>query len=201
MDRIEGLRAGLAEDADQADHPVDALERPGSHVLFDSADFPGTIPDFLALDRELVDERRGGPARQAPDPHQGLVPAVPGCRVGLARELDRRDGAARAQRPGEEADAAVNFYRGLVGLPNLTNDAGGNVDAMRAATGGSMNPGRKATRYLLTGLILCGDCGAALLSRPRNTISNSYARAHSGVVASWSYRETSRCRAANAETI
>lgn len=27
---------------------------------------------------------------------------------------------------------------------------------------------RKATRYLLTGLIHCGDCGAALFSRPRN---------------------------------
>ena len=27
---------------------------------------------------------------------------------------------------------------------------------------------RKASRYLLTGLIHCGDCGAALFSRPRN---------------------------------
>jgi NitT/TauT family transport system substrate-binding protein len=34
-----------------------ALERAGSHVLFDSADFPGTIPDFLAVDRALVEER------------------------------------------------------------------------------------------------------------------------------------------------
>jgi len=34
-----------------------ALERDGSHVLFDSSDYPGTIPDFLALDRALVEER------------------------------------------------------------------------------------------------------------------------------------------------
>ena len=34
-----------------------ALERPGSHVLFDSSDFPGTIPDHLVVTPELVDER------------------------------------------------------------------------------------------------------------------------------------------------
>jgi NitT/TauT family transport system substrate-binding protein len=36
---------------------VQALEREGSHVLFDSSDYPGTIPDFLALDRSVVEER------------------------------------------------------------------------------------------------------------------------------------------------
>ena len=36
---------------------LQALEREGSKVLFDSADFPGTIPDFLVLDGQLVDER------------------------------------------------------------------------------------------------------------------------------------------------
>jgi NitT/TauT family transport system substrate-binding protein len=36
---------------------VQALARPGSKVLFDSADFPGTIPDFLVLDRAVVEER------------------------------------------------------------------------------------------------------------------------------------------------
>jgi NitT/TauT family transport system substrate-binding protein len=36
---------------------VQALEREGSHVLFDSSDHPGTIPDFLVLDRALVEER------------------------------------------------------------------------------------------------------------------------------------------------
>lgn len=36
---------------------VQALERPGSKVLFDSSDFPGTIPDFLAMDSALVEER------------------------------------------------------------------------------------------------------------------------------------------------
>jgi NitT/TauT family transport system substrate-binding protein len=46
---------------------VQALERPGSHVLFDSTDFPGTIPDFLALDPALVEER--------PDDVQKIVDA------------------------------------------------------------------------------------------------------------------------------
>jgi NitT/TauT family transport system substrate-binding protein len=34
-----------------------ALERPGSHVLFDSSDFPGTIPDHLVVSPELVEDR------------------------------------------------------------------------------------------------------------------------------------------------
>jgi NitT/TauT family transport system substrate-binding protein len=46
---------------------VQALERPGSHVLFDSSDFPGTIPDHLVVSGELVDER--------PDDVQLLVDA------------------------------------------------------------------------------------------------------------------------------
>jgi NitT/TauT family transport system substrate-binding protein len=36
---------------------LQALERPGSKVLFDSADFPGTIPDFLVVNGDLVDQR------------------------------------------------------------------------------------------------------------------------------------------------
>jgi NitT/TauT family transport system substrate-binding protein len=44
---------------------LQALERPGSKVLFDSSDFPGTIPDFLVASGELVDER--------PDDVQALV--------------------------------------------------------------------------------------------------------------------------------
>lgn len=36
-----------------------ALERPGSHELFSSADFPGTIPDHIVVSRELVDENPG----------------------------------------------------------------------------------------------------------------------------------------------
>jgi NitT/TauT family transport system substrate-binding protein len=34
-----------------------ALERPGSHVLFDSSDFPGTIPDHLVVSPELIEDR------------------------------------------------------------------------------------------------------------------------------------------------
>jgi NitT/TauT family transport system substrate-binding protein len=44
-----------------------ALEREGSHVLFDSTDYPGTIPDFLVLDRQIVEDR--------PDDVQKLVDA------------------------------------------------------------------------------------------------------------------------------
>jgi NitT/TauT family transport system substrate-binding protein len=44
-----------------------ALEREGSHVLFDSSDYPGTIPDFLVLDRQIVEDR--------PDDVQKLVDA------------------------------------------------------------------------------------------------------------------------------
>ena len=34
-----------------------ALERPGSKVLFSSADFPGTIPDHFVASAEVVDDR------------------------------------------------------------------------------------------------------------------------------------------------
>ena len=34
-----------------------ALKRPGSHELFTSADFPGTIPDHIVVSRELVDKK------------------------------------------------------------------------------------------------------------------------------------------------
>jgi NitT/TauT family transport system substrate-binding protein len=46
---------------------LQALERPGSHVVFDSADFPGTIPDHIVLSKEFVEER--------PDDVQKLVEA------------------------------------------------------------------------------------------------------------------------------
>jgi len=34
-----------------------ALKRPGSHELFSSKDFPGTIPDHIVVSRKLVDEK------------------------------------------------------------------------------------------------------------------------------------------------
>jgi NitT/TauT family transport system substrate-binding protein len=46
---------------------LQALEREGSKVLFDSADFQGTIPNFLVLDAEVVEER--------PDDVQKLIDA------------------------------------------------------------------------------------------------------------------------------
>lgn len=46
---------------------LQALEREGSHVLFDSSDFPGTIPDLLVVSPELIEER--------PDDVQKLVDA------------------------------------------------------------------------------------------------------------------------------
>ncbi|MCU1371187.1 MAG: Aliphatic sulfonates transporter substrate-binding protein [Ilumatobacteraceae bacterium] len=36
---------------------VQALERKGSHVLFDSSDFPGVIPDHLVAETSLVEDR------------------------------------------------------------------------------------------------------------------------------------------------
>jgi NitT/TauT family transport system substrate-binding protein len=36
-----------------------ALERPGSRVLFSSADFPGTISDHIVVTPELIEERPG----------------------------------------------------------------------------------------------------------------------------------------------
>jgi NitT/TauT family transport system substrate-binding protein len=36
---------------------VEALKRPGSHVLFDSSDFPGTIPDHLVVSPEMIEDR------------------------------------------------------------------------------------------------------------------------------------------------
>ena len=37
---------------------AEALKRPGSRVLFDSADFPGTIPDFVVFEKDVVAKRR-----------------------------------------------------------------------------------------------------------------------------------------------
>jgi NitT/TauT family transport system substrate-binding protein len=36
---------------------LDALKRPGSHVLFDSSDFPGTIPDHLVVSPDMIEDR------------------------------------------------------------------------------------------------------------------------------------------------
>jgi NitT/TauT family transport system substrate-binding protein len=36
---------------------LQALERPGSHVVFDSADFPGLIPDHIVVSKQLVKQR------------------------------------------------------------------------------------------------------------------------------------------------
>ena len=38
---------------------LQALERPGSHVVFSSADFPGTIPDHIVVSPDLIAERPG----------------------------------------------------------------------------------------------------------------------------------------------
>jgi len=38
---------------------LQALEREGSHVVFDSADYPGTIPDHIVVSPELIADRPG----------------------------------------------------------------------------------------------------------------------------------------------
>lgn len=65
--QIENLETGAASAAFAsgqldavavfAPFTTQALEREGSHTLFDSSDFPGSIPDHLVVSRELIDER------------------------------------------------------------------------------------------------------------------------------------------------
>ena len=48
---------------------LQALERPGSHVVFSSKDFPGTIPDHIVV----ASDAREGPPRRRPEAGRRLV--------------------------------------------------------------------------------------------------------------------------------
>jgi NitT/TauT family transport system substrate-binding protein len=81
---------------------LEALKRPGSKVLFDSADYPGTIPDFLVLDRKIVEER--------PDDVQKLVDAWYATLTWIAANPE----AANAIM-AEQAGVSVEDYAGFAG--------------------------------------------------------------------------------------
>jgi NitT/TauT family transport system substrate-binding protein len=106
---------------------LDALERPGSHVLFDSADFPGTIPDFLALDRELVDER--------PEDVQLLVDAWYATLDYIAANPDEAN-AIMAEQAGVSVEEYAGFAEGTrlftaeEAVASMTGDAETDLPAM-----------------------------------------------------------------------
>ena len=82
---------------------LQALERAGSKVLFDSADFPGTIPDFLAVDRQLVEER--------PEDVQLLVDAWYATLDYIEENPDEAT-EIMAERPGCRAEEYAAFAGG-----------------------------------------------------------------------------------------
>jgi NitT/TauT family transport system substrate-binding protein len=82
---------------------LQALERPGSKVLFDSADFPGTIPDFLVLDRAVVEER--------PDDVQSIVDAWYLTLDWISENQDEAD-AIMAEQAGVSAEEYASFADG-----------------------------------------------------------------------------------------
>jgi NitT/TauT family transport system substrate-binding protein len=79
-----------------------ALEREGSKVLFDSSDFPGTIPDFLVLDRAVVEER--------PEDVQKLVDAWYATLEWIAENPDEANEIMAAQ-----AGISAEEYASLAG--------------------------------------------------------------------------------------
>jgi NitT/TauT family transport system substrate-binding protein len=99
---------------------VQALERPGSKVLFDSSDFPGTIPDFLAMDSGLVEER--------PEDVQKLVDAWY-MTLDYIEENPEESAEIMAERLGVTVDEYNDFASGTKlftadeALASLTGDA------------------------------------------------------------------------------
>ena len=77
-----------------------ALERPGSHEVFSSADFPGLIPDHIVATRDIVDEQ---PA-SGPEAGRRLVPD-PRLHGGEPRGGDRDHGRAVAETSVEEYES------------------------------------------------------------------------------------------------
>lgn len=99
---------------------LQALEREGSHVLFDSADFPGTIPDFLVLDAAVVEER--------PEDVQKLVDAWYLTLEWIEENPDEANEIMAAQAgvsPEEYASFAggTNIFTAEEALASLTGDA------------------------------------------------------------------------------
>jgi NitT/TauT family transport system substrate-binding protein len=99
---------------------IQALECPGSKVLFDSSDFPGTIPDFLVVDTALADER--------PEDVQKLVDAWY-LTLDYIEENPEESAEIMAERLGVTVDEYNDFASGTKifsadeALTSLTGDA------------------------------------------------------------------------------
>jgi NitT/TauT family transport system substrate-binding protein len=106
---------------------LQALERPGSKVLFDSSAFPGTIPDFLVFDTALVEER--------PEDVQKLVDAWY-LTLDYIEENPEESSAIMAERLGvtvEEYDdfaGGTKLFTAEEALDSLTGDADTDLPAM-----------------------------------------------------------------------
>jgi NitT/TauT family transport system substrate-binding protein len=106
---------------------VQALERPGSKVLFDSSDFPGTIPDFLAMDSALVEDR--------PEDVQKLVDAWY-MTLDYIEQNPEESAEIMAERLGVSVDEYNDFAGGTklfdadTALASLTGDADTDLPAM-----------------------------------------------------------------------
>ena len=106
---------------------LQALERPGSKVLFDSADFPGTIPDFLAMDSQLVEDR--------PEDVQLLVDAWY-MTLDYIEENPEESSEIMAERLGVSVEEYNDFAGGTqlfdseTALASLTGDADTDLPAM-----------------------------------------------------------------------
>ena len=85
---------------------LQALERPGSRVLFDSSDFPGTIPDHLVTTAAMVDTR--------PDDVQKLVDAWYATLAYLEAEPE-----AALEILAATAELSPELYRSLQGGTRL----------------------------------------------------------------------------------
>ena len=106
---------------------LQALERPGSKVLFDSADFPGTIPDFLVFNGDVVEER--------PEDIQKIVDAWYLTLEWIAANPDEAN-AIMAERAGVSVEEYASFAGGTriftaeEALASINGDAATDLPAM-----------------------------------------------------------------------
>ncbi len=106
---------------------LQALERPGSKVLFDSADFPGTIPDFLVFNGDVVEER--------PEDIQKIVDAWYMTLEWIAANPDEAN-AIMAEHAGVSVEEYASFAGGTriftseEALASINGDAATDLPAM-----------------------------------------------------------------------
>ena len=109
---------------------LQALERPGSKVLFDSADFPGTIPDFLVFNGDVVEER--------PEDIQKIIDAWYLTLDWIAENTDEAY-EIMAEQAGVSAEEDASFAGGTPlfsadeALASMTGDADTDLPAMSEA--------------------------------------------------------------------